>query len=46
VRGNTANVTTTTFGPVSARYLRLNVITPTSTADQAARVYEFEAYAS
>ncbi|GAA1852207.1 family 20 glycosylhydrolase [Asanoa iriomotensis] len=46
VRGNTANVTTSTFGPVGTRYLRLNVITPTSTTDRAARIYEVEAYAS
>ncbi|GIF63810.1 hypothetical protein Ais01nite_18450 [Asanoa ishikariensis] len=46
VRGNTANVTTSTFGPVAARYLRLNVISPTSTSDQAARIYELEAYAA
>jgi hypothetical protein len=45
-RGNTANVTTNAFGPVQARYLRLNVLAPTSNADTAARVYEFEAYAS
>ncbi|GIF72588.1 family 20 glycosylhydrolase [Asanoa siamensis] len=46
VRGNTANVTTSTFAPVTARHLRLDVITATSTTDRAARVYEFEAYAS
>jgi hypothetical protein len=45
-RGNTANVTTHTFTPRSARYLRVNVITPTSDTDKAARLYEFEAYAS
>ncbi|GIF45606.1 F5/8 type C domain-containing protein [Asanoa ferruginea] len=45
-RGNTANVTTHTFTPRSARYLRVNVITPTSDTDRAARLYEFEAYAS
>ncbi|MDG4820612.1 discoidin domain-containing protein [Asanoa sp. WMMD1127] len=45
-RGNTANVTTHTFSPRSARYLRVNVITPTSDSDRAARVYELEAYAS
>ncbi len=42
-RGNTASVTdhaVTTRG----RYIRLNVITPTSSGDPAARVYEFEAY--
>ncbi|GIH07121.1 hypothetical protein Rhe02_51880 [Rhizocola hellebori] len=43
-RGNTANVTTHTFTPVTARYLRLNVITPTSDTDTAARIYELEAY--
>ncbi|MDG4825396.1 family 20 glycosylhydrolase [Asanoa sp. WMMD1127] len=46
VRGNTANVTTTTFTPIAARHLRLNVLTPTSNSDRAARIYEFEAYAS
>ena len=45
-RGNTANVTTHTITPVSARYVRLNVIAPTSNADTAARVYELEVYAS
>lgn len=45
-RGNTANVTTHTFTPVSARYVRLNVITPTSDSDTAARVFELEAYSS
>jgi predicted alpha-1,2-mannosidase len=42
-RGNTADVT---VHPVStsARYVRLNVITPTQTTDNAARIYEFEVY--
>ncbi|WP_369373873.1 GH92 family glycosyl hydrolase [Streptomyces sp. cg36] len=42
-RGNTADVTT---HPVTttARYVRLSVITPTQTADQAARIYELEVY--
>lgn len=44
-RGNTANVTTHTFTPRPARYIRVNVITPTSDSDRAARVYELEAYA-
>jgi glucose/arabinose dehydrogenase/PKD repeat protein len=44
VRGNTASVTTHTIAPVTARYLRLNVLTPTSDSDRAARIYEFEAY--
>ncbi len=43
-RGNTTNVTTHTFTPVTARYVRLNVITPTSDSDTAARIYELEAY--
>ncbi|WP_238015061.1 discoidin domain-containing protein [Dactylosporangium sp. AC04546] len=46
VRGNTADVTTHTFTPRQARYLRLNVITPTSDSDTAARIFELEAYAS
>ncbi|WP_203700447.1 discoidin domain-containing protein [Asanoa iriomotensis] len=45
-RGNTANVTTHTFTPRSVRYLRVNVITPTSDTDRAARIYELEAYSS
>ncbi|GAA4250138.1 discoidin domain-containing protein [Dactylosporangium darangshiense] len=45
-RGNTAAVTTHTFTPRQARYIRLNIITPTSDTDTAARIYELEAYAS
>ncbi|WP_309113290.1 discoidin domain-containing protein [Saccharothrix sp.] len=45
VTDNTANVTTHPITPTSARYLRLNVTTPTQTSDPAARIYEFEAYA-
>jgi hypothetical protein len=30
---------------MNARYVRLNVITPTSSGDTAARIYEFEVYA-
>ncbi|GAA3286370.1 GH92 family glycosyl hydrolase [Dactylosporangium vinaceum] len=43
-RGNTADVTTHAVN-VTARYVRLNVITPTQTTDGAARIYELEAYA-
>ncbi|MGH3715385.1 MAG: GH92 family glycosyl hydrolase [Micromonosporaceae bacterium] len=43
VRGNTAGVTNHPVS-VSARYVRLVVITPTQTADNATRIYEFEAY--
>jgi len=46
VRGNTANVSTHTIGATQARYLRMNVLVPTSNTDAAARVYEFEAYTS
>ncbi|WP_214106615.1 discoidin domain-containing protein [Acrocarpospora catenulata] len=46
VRNNTASTTTHTFTPTSARYIRLNVITPTSDSDTAARIFELEAYAS
>ena len=46
VRGNTGNVTTSTFGPAGIRYVRVNVIAPTSNADTAARIYEVEAYTS
>ncbi|MEE6310835.1 discoidin domain-containing protein [Plantactinospora veratri] len=44
VTGNTANVTTHDISATQARYLRLNVTAPTSTTDNAARIYEFEAY--
>ena len=44
VTANTANTTTHNFTAVSARYIRLNVTTPTSDGNTAARVYEFEAY--
>ncbi|MFI6759841.1 discoidin domain-containing protein [Micromonospora sp. NPDC050417] len=44
VRGNTANVTTHTFTPVTARYVRLNVLTPTNDSDTAARIFELEVY--
>ena len=46
VRGNTANVTTHTFPPRSARHIRLNVITPTNDSDTAARIFELEAYSA
>ena len=43
VRANTADSTTTTTN-VNARYIRLNIITPTQNTNTAARIYEFEAY--
>ncbi|NAS26909.1 mucin-5B [Herbidospora sp. NEAU-GS84] len=45
-RGNTANITTHTFTPRDVRYIRVNVLAPTSNSDTAARIYELEAYAS
>ncbi|MBM0256149.1 ricin-type beta-trefoil lectin domain protein [Micromonospora sp. 4G55] len=44
VTGNTASTTTHDIAAVTARYVRLNITAPTSTADPAARVYEFEVY--
>ncbi|WP_218671603.1 discoidin domain-containing protein [Microbispora sp. GKU 823] len=44
VRGNTADVTTHAITPVTARYVRLDVLTPTGDGDRAARVYELEVY--
>lgn len=41
VRGNTADSTTSPVA-VSARYVRLSVITPTQNGDAAARIYELE----
>jgi hypothetical protein len=39
-------VSTHTIGVTQARYVRMNVLVPTSNTDAAARVYEFEVYAS
>ncbi|KAB1161971.1 DUF1080 domain-containing protein [Micromonospora sp. AMSO12t] len=44
VTANTANTTTHDISPTQARYVRLNVTKATSTSDNAARIYEFEAY--
>ncbi|HZN76297.1 MAG TPA: GH92 family glycosyl hydrolase [Micromonosporaceae bacterium] len=44
VTANTANVTSHTVS-VNARYVRLNVTTPTQTTDTATRIYELEVYA-
>ncbi|HVK25039.1 MAG TPA: GH92 family glycosyl hydrolase [Actinokineospora sp.] len=42
VTANTANVTTHPVTSVSARYVRLNVTTPTQTTNTATRIYELE----
>jgi hypothetical protein len=46
VTANTASTTTHNVTPVSARYVRLNVTTPASDGNGAARIYEFEVYGS
>ncbi|GAA2580964.1 hypothetical protein GCM10010399_08420 [Dactylosporangium fulvum] len=46
VLGNTANVSTHTIAAAQARYVQMNVLVPTSNTDAAARIYEFEVYAS
>jgi hypothetical protein len=45
VTGNTASVTVHPITPTSARYVRLNIQTPTSDGNTAARIYEVEVYA-
>lgn len=45
VTSNTAAVTTHTFSGVTARYIRLDVTTPTQGSDPAARIYELKAFA-
>ncbi|MGO1068782.1 discoidin domain-containing protein [Lysobacter sp. CA199] len=44
VSNNTANLTTHSIAAASARYVRLNITTPTQGSDSAARIYEFEVH--
>lgn len=44
VSNNTANVTTHNITATSARYVKLNITTPTQTSDTAARIYELEVH--
>ncbi|WP_432990962.1 discoidin domain-containing protein [Dactylosporangium sp. CA-233914] len=45
VRGNTASVTTHDLAaPGNAKYIKVNVLAPTSDANNVARIYEVEAY--
>ncbi|NQX46567.1 discoidin domain-containing protein [Paenibacillus tritici] len=44
VTNNTKGTTVDNITVVSARYIKLNVTTPTQTANPAARIYEFEVY--
>ncbi|MFY0573827.1 PKD domain-containing protein [Cystobacter fuscus] len=42
VTNNTANASTHSISATSARYIKLNVTTPTQNGDPATRIYEFE----
>ncbi|MNI03262.1 F5/8 type C domain protein [compost metagenome] len=44
VNNNTSGVTVDNIPDAQARYIRLNVTTPTQTADSSARIYDFEVY--
>ncbi|MEH6413501.1 discoidin domain-containing protein [Pseudomonas sp. CGJS7] len=44
VSNNTANTTTHPIAAATARYVRLNITTPTQGSDSAARIYEFEVH--
>jgi hypothetical protein len=44
VTNNTLSITTNDITPVTARYVRLNVTTPTSDGDPATRIYEFQVF--
>src|SRR5947207_4141537 len=44
VTANTANVTTHNITPVSARFVRLNIVTPTNNGNGAARIYEVQVF--
>ncbi|MER7004206.1 GH92 family glycosyl hydrolase [Dactylosporangium sp. NPDC000555] len=44
VAGNTAANTTHPVSGVSGRYVRLNIVTPTQTTDQATRIYELRVF--
>jgi len=44
VTDNDKDVSTHTIAPTAARYVQLEVITPTQDGDPAARIYEFEVY--
>ena len=44
VSTSSASVTTHAITPRTARYVRLNISTPTQNGDPAARIYELEVY--
>jgi hypothetical protein len=45
VSGNIESITTHNIAPISARFVKLNVTTPTRTTDTASRIYELKVYA-
>ncbi|MFD0672723.1 discoidin domain-containing protein [Cohnella sp. GCM10027633] len=44
VNNNTSGITVDNISPTQARYIKLNITTPTQTLNSLARVFEFEAY--
>ncbi|HEV3039261.1 MAG TPA: discoidin domain-containing protein [Candidatus Angelobacter sp.] len=44
ITGNLESITTHNITPVTARFVKLNITTPTRTTDTASRVYEFQVY--
>ena len=44
VTNNIQSITTHNISPTTARFVRLNITTPSQTTDAAARIYEFQVY--
>jgi F5/8 type C domain len=44
VSGNIQSITTHNIAPVTARFVKLNITTPTRTSDTASRIYELKVY--
>jgi hypothetical protein len=44
--GNIDSITTHDIAPTTARFVRLNIVTPTQTTDTSARIYEFQVFPS
>jgi len=44
VTGNVASITTHDINPTTARFVQLNITTPTQTADTNTRIYEFQVF--
>ena len=45
VKANDQSITVHDFAPIRARYVRMNVVTPSLTANNAAKVYDMQVYA-